>query len=136
MDFTRPDSVAVMAETVDLVDGAPSELHAQDLAPGESAAGQIDFKIRCTDGTDIQAYSNRLTWQAVNKAGVLSGEVVANSLARPSPALSDPASNLTVTGAITFGAGSLSVTLTASSTLDATGEDGEFVVSFERHLTD
>jgi hypothetical protein len=78
--------------------------------------GEINYRIECTDGTDVQSFSGMITYSAVNKGGVYTTDIDEGTQSSSCSA----ATTLADTWTIVAGTNKISVVLNANTSLTPT----------------
>lgn len=99
-----------------LTDGSATGIVDIAVATGEFLGGSIEYSIYVTDGTDYQAHSGSVFFNAVNKAGTVSSDIEETYLAASESEVAT-AGTLTDVWSVTNGTGKITINVNADTSL-------------------
>jgi len=117
MDYVDTANRRVVAPAKTLSNNTTTSIFEVALPAGTMTGGTFTVTIVATDGTDVQAHSDIVTYAAVNKAGVYTTDIQSDT-ANDSVALSS--GTLAVTWSITTGTDKVIIRVNANSSLTTT----------------
>jgi hypothetical protein len=121
------DRHLIVAQGKALTDNTATSLFEVALPTLKMAGGTIKATIQCTDGTDMQSYTQLVTYAAVNKAAAYTTTITTDA---GNDAKAVSAGTLTTTWSILTGTNKITIQLTADTSLTPSGTNG-FVVYYQ-----